>query len=1824
MKNVILRLFLLFSFVFLTVKGWGQQVECSSPNGSVENVNFIKNILKNNPNLKLNQTNTTKWASIKFHIGSSTLTNATSIQNRINRVLLDLNKDFLATGIQFYQSEETEILNQNSITLSNWTGVDFGSSFIPSEFIQLSTTDGFSATSINMYVYDDINLSGQSASSQTNGIAMFPNVVLSSNITAFRTDKFDAGLQTITHELGHYFNLFHTHHNTNPDEPGDCNQGDFISDTPTDPFIKSSDNSNNEYFSIGTNCTFIGRPDINNICGNSFASYSPQTNNFMSYYHQYNCIRNYFTPNQLLVLSLAYSQRSTPNYVINGNGGIAEVPINLTSLRTGLNINLAWLDNSINENGYIIERSLSPNLDFSPIATLGSNQTSFTDSNLPQNITYYYRIRYSNATTYSNTANSASNYVFPPTITTPNTTINAGDNIQLSATGCAGGIIHWSNSMKGNSINVSPILLTGYTAYCQLNGFYSTPSNAVVITVNYQNHLSSAEFFIDQDPGIGQSLPLSLSFSGGLIDQTVPINLTNYQLPQGVHSIGIRVKDQNDKWSLTHTKTFLILGSATGGTNAIADVEYFVDSLKRDKSNLVSTGISAANDATISLAIPQTIPQGVHSVSFRVKDNNGKYSLFHTKTYLVLGVGSGGTNAISEVQYFYDQDPGEANRTTQALSLDANNAAQIPLNITLPLGVHSVSFRVKDTQGKWSLFHTKVFLVLGTGAGNALSTIEYFFDTDPGFGAGTQVNYTAAVGDVQVVEIPTTGLNNGVHVLNVRVKNSANQWSLTHAKVFLILPDMGGNATVSKIEYFIGNQDPGPGAAINVAFSPNPDNKSVVANFDLDVNTYTPGIHRISARVLDSEGRWSPVVAKSFEFFPPISIVALSEINEVAYTVPKESTIHHYYVAKTTNGDKPVSGAVINYQVGSDPTVRKSHPSDEDGIVDLNIKAGGDNLTSNIDDWIKVFNNPVPVQYIGIDKYSIVNSNQFFTNPFTITLKEKAEPTDNEVEIGLGISIEAWEANSKKFDKKATIGNTEFAAGPKLGASILLGPSLSYKQSLTNPSVWHVKSRIGIGAEGVAGFESSIKSNKFTAELNGSVNAEIATTPGLYFDFNKDNARQVFELAKNMFLSQAFVPVGLYKAAQFFRRASVDDYFPPSPFVYTGASFGASLSGSINGNFKITYNAGTVANFPTYAKWLQAGGALNISSSRNMGVEIEAEKIKNEGRSLSIKTYSGVEMAEEYQLLTNLTRRGPLNWWKATLPLKSYSSSKQNANTLINYYSPTDDLLKTEVNQSSQKTISVNGLQTLNVTYNNITTFGPEARARMLVAKDNVLQGNSIANFMFSNRPTYFNYVNNFVTGLPLQSFSQSFLDAKNYIINDFDQNWSADQYNHEITRDYSIEQPALAVEIPKLAGKLVDFKFNVANNYSFDLEKSKFSKTYKRVFPTISLADNETNLDLSFSNPVQELFTNLKTNTEALPQNLFDKFMDFVIPAKQIINNFFVCVGNGGCPSSSGSLSSDVSKSGSVIRKDLNANIIYDGSINNKNTSSTQNEQPSLMNFSVGPAPQVFATGTELYFDYYYPENNLMAITATDTMRIVSDVFTLFANVNGTELNQAPNGNFTVNTTWNSNDLVLAGMPQNLVPKVIFKPNGSSNWQIIGDVNQTINFSQLGVFAFGVSLDNDLVPPTIVVQAPNTFTQGQVMTINITDNLSGINWNNTSIFINGNAVAYTHTGSQIQLTLPVSADNTYFLQVLTYDFSFNYKSYERVYPCAVSLLIRSLEGRSDAPIIEKVSNFIEIDTTVPASKNIILNAGKNIVFRPGFKIETGQVMTAEIKGCED
>ncbi|MCP4310828.1 MAG: T9SS type A sorting domain-containing protein [Bacteroidetes bacterium] len=80
-----------------------------------------------------------------------------------------------------------------------------------------------------------------------------------------------------------------------------------------------------------------------------------------------------------------------------------------TGLATGTittsSIQLTWNDIAINESSYVVQRSLSFGSGYNTDWTIAANSTSFTDSPLPENTLYYYRVYASNGagnSTYSN------------------------------------------------------------------------------------------------------------------------------------------------------------------------------------------------------------------------------------------------------------------------------------------------------------------------------------------------------------------------------------------------------------------------------------------------------------------------------------------------------------------------------------------------------------------------------------------------------------------------------------------------------------------------------------------------------------------------------------------------------------------------------------------------------------------------------------------------------------------------------------------------------------------------------------------------------------------------------------------------------------------------------------------------------------------------------------------------------------------------------------------------------------------------------------------------------------------------------------------------------------------------------------------------------------------------------------------------------------------------------------------------------------------------------------------------------------------------------
>ncbi len=81
-----------------------------------------------------------------------------------------------------------------------------------------------------------------------------------------------------------------------------------------------------------------------------------------------------------------------------------------------------------------------------------------------------------------------------PNISASPNSISSGGSATLSASGCSGGTVNWSNGASGGSTSVSPTSTTSYTATCTVSGCMSANSNTVTITVTSGGGCASGNF----------------------------------------------------------------------------------------------------------------------------------------------------------------------------------------------------------------------------------------------------------------------------------------------------------------------------------------------------------------------------------------------------------------------------------------------------------------------------------------------------------------------------------------------------------------------------------------------------------------------------------------------------------------------------------------------------------------------------------------------------------------------------------------------------------------------------------------------------------------------------------------------------------------------------------------------------------------------------------------------------------------------------------------------------------------------------------------------------------------------------------------------------------------------------------------------------------------------------------------------------------------------------------------------------------------------------------------------------------------------------------
>lgn len=430
-----------------------------------------------------------------------------------------LNEKFYDLGFQFFLCDTVNSFINNDLDY-------FSSSY--DYWDSVAVNSNLVDNAINVFYVNGSNIGGRSN---------FPSGDKHKNWMFVRNGVWQKG-ETLIHEMGHYFNLYHTFETFQGAElvnGSNCStHGDLVCDTPADERTNGT-----SYDQVA--CLYDGTAtDANG------QTYNPLIENYMSYYGSCN---NSFTAGQATRAQAGHATRlnlmntAGNQYDFSYTSTHASVPFGLRVFELNGQVRIAWKDtSSYPQLGYLVERSTNPTTGFRTIPNVSEN--IYTDSDYIGGVTYYYRVKSVHATNqYSNV------FAFTPSKTSypkPEGYFS-GDNAITSfnfTNSIAGSIFFslssWSEPYADHS-NVIRDFKAGkkYLFSWNSNESSETDSFRVWVDFNRNNQFENSEILVD---GSGEQAIDSLE---------IPVSVeTNF------YKMRFRVWEKERPLPTSHTRTF--------------------------------------------------------------------------------------------------------------------------------------------------------------------------------------------------------------------------------------------------------------------------------------------------------------------------------------------------------------------------------------------------------------------------------------------------------------------------------------------------------------------------------------------------------------------------------------------------------------------------------------------------------------------------------------------------------------------------------------------------------------------------------------------------------------------------------------------------------------------------------------------------------------------------------------------------------------------------------------------------------------------------------------------------------------------------------------------------------------------------------------------------------------------------------------------------------------------------------------------------------------------------------------------------------------------
>ncbi len=299
--------------------------------------------------------------------------------------------------------------------------------------------------------------------------------------------------------------------------------------------------------------------------------------------------------------------------------------------------------------------------------------------------------------------------------------------------------------------------------------------------------IEAVEYFLDDDPGHGQGSGFTVGV-GDTVDITEQISAAG--LATGLHTLHVRARSQDGRWSMTESRPFYIYEDPTVQVASIEAVEYFLDD---DPGHGQGSGFTVSVGDTVDITeqiSTASLGSGLHTLHVRARSQDGMWSVTESRPFYIYAEAGVQVASMEVVEYFIDDDPGHG--LASGFTVDVGDTVDIMEQISaagLGTGLHTLHVRGRNQDGIWSVTEARPFYIyspLDVTAPSPLVRLEYFFNTDPGLGAGVEIPISQAESVNVGVGLPTAGLPLDSHTVTVRSQNAAGTWSQRETRSFSI------------------------------------------------------------------------------------------------------------------------------------------------------------------------------------------------------------------------------------------------------------------------------------------------------------------------------------------------------------------------------------------------------------------------------------------------------------------------------------------------------------------------------------------------------------------------------------------------------------------------------------------------------------------------------------------------------------------------------------------------------------------------------------------------------------------------------------------------------------------------------------------------------------------------------------------------------------------------------------------------------------------------------------------------------------------------------